>query len=600
MLRVAAFSLGAALTVFGAPGAANAASPAAAPVISSMQVSPSPVSANGGKVTVTAKVRLGKTCTFSITPKVTGFPVTRKCGTGTVTATLKFPANNSISTKHFVITLSVKGSSRTVAASRKLAQPPRTLGGVKAVVGQSQSYCALLVNGAVDCWGFNQFGQLGDGKLKTSSRPVPVIGVGGQGLLSGVASLVSGAFGYGDSYCAVLRSGGVDCWGYNADGQLGNGSTSNSDKPVQVKGVGGSGQLTGVTGVQPEIYGFCAALSSGGAACWGLNEDGELGTGSFSGPDSCGALATPCGTSPVDVVGTNGSGTIAKVASLTGEGTSMCALLTTGGVDCWGYGPNGQLGGGSESDSPVPVVVEGVGGTGSLAGVTSLTGYNDNGTSVCARLAAGGVACWGEDSWGELGNGTDGLINDSPFPVEVKGVGGNGTLTGVAGAGVTGAGVTGVPGLTNCAVLALSGGVDCWGYNGDSALGDPPASISSDVPVKVTGVAGKGTLAGVVSLNAGDGASGGSVCALLTSGAVDCWGFASAGYSASPAPVAGFGSAKPLVKVRALVGDQDGSTCAVLVSGGIDCWGDDTVGELGNGVTSLTVTRVPAAVLAPA
>lgn len=607
MVHVAAFGLGAALAVFGAPAAANAAShggnsgrpgpgglasPAAVPAISSMRVSPSPVGANGGKVTVTAKVRLGKTCTFSIKPKMTGFPVTRKCGTGTVTASLTIPANNSISAKHFVITLSVKGSSRTVSASRKLAQPPRTLSGVQSVVGQSQSYCALLVTGAVDCWGFNQFGQLGDGKLKTSSRPVPVIGVGGKGLLSGVASLVSGALGYGDSYCAVLRSGGVDCWGYNADGQLGNGSTSSSDKPVQVSGVGGSGHLTAVTGVQPEIYGFCAALSSGGAACWGLNSDGELGTGSFSGPDSCGALATPCGTTPVAVAGVGDSGTLGKVARLTGEGASMCALLTSGGVDCWGYGPNGQLGNGAAADSAAPVVVEGIGGTGSLAGVTGLTGYNDNGTSVCARLASGGVACWGEDTWGELGNGKTGLFNDSPFPVAVKGVGGQGILSRVSG-------VTGVPGLTNCAVLA-SGGADCWGFNGDSALGDPPAGISSNTPVKVTGIGGKGTLAGIASLNAGDGDNGGSVCALLTSGAVDCWGFASSGYSASPAPVAGFGATKPLVRVRALASDEDGSSCAVLVSGGVDCWGDDSVGELGNGATSLTVIRAPKAVLAPA
>jgi hypothetical protein len=292
------------------------------------------------------------------------------------------------------------------------------------------------------------------------------------------------------------------------------------------------------------------------------------------------------------VVATTGSGTLSQVSRLVGEGASICALLTTGGVDCWGYGPNGQLGGGSASDSAVPVVVEGIGGTGSLAGVTALTGYNDNGTNVCARLTSGAVACWGEDTWGELGNGTTGIFHDSPFPVEVKGVGGAGTLAHVTG-------VTGVPGLTNCAVLT-SGGADCWGYNGDSALGDPPASFSSNVPVKVTGIAGKGTLAGVASLSVGDGASGGSVCALLTSGGVDCWGFASAGYSASPKPVAGFGAAKPLVKVRSLVSDEDGSTCAVLVTGGVDCWGDNSVGELGIGTANLTVIRAPRVVLAPA
>src|SRR6185437_10331651 len=120
-------------------------------------------------------------------------------------------------------------------------QPPLALTGVKTVVGQGQSYCALLTSGRVDCWGFNDLGQLGDGKSKNSSRPVPVTGVGGKGVLTGVASVVADSLGYGSQYCAVLRSGGVDCWGFNQDGQLGNGSTKNSNKPVAVKGVGGSG-----------------------------------------------------------------------------------------------------------------------------------------------------------------------------------------------------------------------------------------------------------------------------------------------------------------------------------------------------------------------
>jgi len=391
----------------------------------------------------------------------------------------------------------------------------------------------------------------------------------------------------------VLKSGGVDCWGLNQDGQLGNGSTATSDKPVQVKGVGGTGQLSKVTSVQPYIYGFCAALSSGGAACWGLNDDGDLGSGSFTGPDSCGALDFSCSKTPVAVAAATGAGTLGKVARLAGEGGSVCALLTTGGVDCWGGGSNGQLGGGEEADSAAPVVVEGVGGAGTLAGVTNLSGYNSNGTSPCATLASGRVVCWGDDTWGELGNDTTGIFNDSAFPVAVDGVAGHGTLTGAAG-------VVGVPGLTNCAVLT-SGRADCWGYNGDSALGDPSATgISSNVPVQVTGPAGKGTLSGVASLTVGDGDNGGNVCALLTSGGVDCWGFASAGYSASPARVAGFGAAKGLVKVRALVSDEDGSNCAVLASGGVECWGDDSVGELGVGTTTQPSGAAPKAVLAPA
>jgi hypothetical protein len=590
-LRLTVAGLGSSLALLGmTPAVAGTVRPASTPVITSFKVVPSPVRAQGGAVTATAKVRSAKTCTFSSKPKVTGFPVTRNCSSGSAKVTVKFPANGSISARRFTIKLSVSGGGHTVTGSRTITQPPLTLAGVKAVVGQGQSYCALLTSGRVDCWGFNDLGQLGDGKSKNSSRPVPVTGVGGKGVLTGVASVVADSLGYGSQYCAVLRSGGVDCWGFNQDGQLGNGSTKNSNKPVAVKGVGGSGLLTGVRQVQPEIYGFCAALASGGAVCWGLNENGQLGDNTVTGPGDCGAVGTPCSTTPVTVASTSGSGALGHVARLVGEGENICAQLTTGGVDCWGYGANGQLGGGVLAGSPFPEVVKGTGGTGTLAGVTSLTGL-DNGTNICARLTSGKTDCWGEDSWGELGNGTTGIFHDSPFPVAVKGLGGHGTLGSVAR-------VTGVPGLTNCAVLT-SGGVDCWGSNGGAVLGNPKVTgVSSNVPVKVVGPGGKGTLGGVTGLVTGDNGQGPNICALLTSGGVACWGFTSAGFSQTPKAVPGFGSGKKQVRVRGLASDQDGSTCAVLASGGVDCWGEDESGQLGNG--TINGSLVPVRVLAPA
>ncbi len=593
--RLVAAGLGSCLALAGTTaavaGPALGARPTAAPVITSFKVTPSPASAKGGKVTVTVKVRSGRTCTFSVKPKVTGFPVTRRCSAGTATVTFKLPPNGSISTKHFTIKLSVRGASRTASASRVLAQPPLTLGGVKAIAGQGQSYCALLTSGRVDCWGFNDVGQLGDGKTKNSSRPVAVSGIGGKGVLTGVASVVSDTLGYGNEYCAVLRSGGVDCWGYNLNGQLGDGTTKNTDKPVAVRAVGGAGLLTGVKQVQPEIYGFCAALTSGGVDCWGLNENGQLGDNSLTGPGSCGATASPCSTTPVTVVSTSGAGSLGQVVSLTGEGETMCALLTTSAVDCWGYGPNGQLGNGSKDGSPFPVAVKAIGGTGALTGVTSLTGYKDNGTSICARLRSGKVDCWGEDSFGELGNGTIGLFNDSPVPVAVKGIGGHGSLGGVSS-------VTGIPGLTNCAVLT-AGGADCWGSDGDGVLGNPSAGATSEVPVKVVSTSGKGVL-GAISTVVGGTGSGEYACALLTSGGVDCWGFLPSGFSAAPKAVPGFGPKRPLVRARALVSDDVGSTCAVLATGGARCWGQDTSGELGNGIVSASLVPAPVPVLAPA
>ena len=564
--RLAVVGLGSSLALLGTTAAMASPGAPAVPKITSFKITPSPVHAQGGNVTATATVKSAKTCTFSSKPKVTGLPVTRQCASGKASVTVKFPPNLSIAARRFTIKLTATASGHTATASKTLTQPPLTLTGVKTLVGQGQNYCALLTTGRVDCWGFNDFGQLGDGKTKNSSRPAAVVSTTGKGVLTGVTSVVSDSFGYGFQNCAVLKSGGVDCWGYNLDGQLGNGTTKNSDKPVPVKGVGGTGLLTGVKQVQPEIYGFCAVVTSGGAVCWGLNENGQLGDNSATGPGSCGATDNPCSTTPVTVVGTSGTGALSQVASLVGEGETMCALLTTSGVDCWGYGQNDQIGNGNSlSGSLIPAVVEGIGGTGTLTGVTSLTGQ-DNGTSICARLTSGKAVCWGEDSFGELGNGQPAsLSNDSPFPVSVMGVGGHGTLAQVKG-------LTGVPGLTNCAVLT-SGGADCWGSNGGAVLGNPSVSgLTSNVPVKVTGPGGKGALSGVSALVTGDNGQGPNICALLAGGRVDCWGSTSAGFSQTPTPVAAFGPGKAQVKVRSLASDQDGSTCAVLVSGGVDCW----------------------------
>ncbi len=113
-----------------------------------------------------------------------------------------------------------------------------------------------------------------------------VEGVGGTGTLTGVTSLISGGS-YG-SYCALLTSGGVDCWGYGQFGELGNGTFYENGHegkatPVAVEGVGGAGTLTGVTNITSDQNGtYCALLTSGGVDCWGYGYDGELGDGTLA------------------------------------------------------------------------------------------------------------------------------------------------------------------------------------------------------------------------------------------------------------------------------------------------------------------------------
>ena len=330
-----------------------------------------------------------------------------------------------------------------------------TLTGVSSLSGDLDGYCALLTSAGVDCWGGNEFDDLGNGTSTESATPVAVAGGGSSGTLTGVAKLVTD----GAGYCAVLTSGGVDCWGEGVEGELGDGASTESATPVAVAGVGGSGTLTGVASVSSNIFGdsnYCALLTSGGVDCWGFGSDGELGNGTF----------TYAANTPVAVEAVGGSGTLTGVAGLSNDGSGYCALLTSGAVDCWGGGEAGQLGNGTfyttgNKGSATPVAVAGVGGSGTLTDVASVSG--DLG-DYCALLSSGGVDCWGG---GDLGDGTS---NESATPVAVEGVGGSGTLTAVAS----------MPSDSQCAVLT-SGGVDCWG----------------DTPVAVEGVGGSGTLTDV-------------------------------------------------------------------------------------------------------
>ena len=341
-----------------------------------------------------------------------------------------------------------------------------TLSGVTSLTSSPGSYCAELTSGGVDCWGHGADGELGNAATSNSATPVQVTGLGGSGLLSGVASVTGSGVveGYPNSseqpgYCALLSSGGADCWGSGADGQLGNGVSSNSATPVQVQAVGGGGTLSGLSSITGDGFGYCGLLTSHAVDCWGYGSDGELGNG-----------ISASSSTPVQVRGVGGSGTLSGVSSLTGDVLGYCALLQgSGGVDCWGYGGYAELGNGASSSSSTPVQVQGVGGVGTLSGVSSVAG---EGLSYCAS-GSGKAICWGYGSDGELGNG---VSSSSSSPVVVEAVGGSGSLSQVAS-------VTGNYLGSYCAVLTF-GGVDCWGDNSVGELGNSAFS-SSSTPVQV-------------------------------------------------------------------------------------------------------------------
>jgi alpha-tubulin suppressor-like RCC1 family protein len=220
------------------------------------------------------------------------------------------------------------------------------------------------------------------------SLTVPVGASGGAHVAAGtLANVVSVADSGNSSACAVLSSGKVDCWGANGSGQLGNGTTANSDVPVAVLGI------TNATAVAGDENGgsFCAVLSTDHLKCWGFNGFGELGNGT-----------TTTFTVPVSVEH------ISTATALIGGYNDFCGLLSSKHLDCWGGGAFGQLGDGSFATSDIPVAVRNIG-----SATTMISGYE----AFCGLLATSHVDCWGNGFGGMLG---DGSFASSDVPVPVK------------------------------------------------------------------------------------------------------------------------------------------------------------------------------------
>ena len=251
--------------------------------------------------------------------------------------------------------------------------------GVKAVSAGLGYTCAVTLAGAVKCWGDNTYGQLGNGTTTSSAVPVGVVGLG-----SGVVAVSAGEF----HSCAVTSAGAVKCWGHNAFGEVGDGTTAQSVAPVGVVGLG-----SGVVAVSAGEFHSCAVTLAGAVKCWGFNAVGELGDGT-----------TAQSVAPVGVVGL-GSGVVAVSAS----GFHSCAVTAGGSVRCWGRNPNGELGDGTTIDSAVPVGVVGLG-----SGVVAVSASRSD---SCAVTSLGAVKCWG---YGDLGAGAS---TQSAVPVGVVGLG---------------------------------------------------------------------------------------------------------------------------------------------------------------------------------
>ncbi len=486
--------------------------------------------------------------------------------------------------------------------------------GVAAIAARGGHTCALRETGDVECWGSNKYGELGDGTAVTRNSPVPVKELGSK-----VRSIAAGW----NHTCATLETGKTMCWGWNYYGQLGDGSLTTHVTPVSVAGLPGSASLMSLgwrhscAVIEPGLvkcwganeYGqgwdgwvvpnwsstptagspaaasptvtvtpeptkkpatakpsdfqyqpldaggnrTCAVTESGEVKCWGSNESGWL------------------GVDPLDVPGINGVavgvpqqvfGLWSKVRGIATGGAHACALTAGQTVVCWGSNYSGEIGDGTLTDRPHPVAVAGLPG-----GVTSIAA---GGGHSCA-VAPDGVWCWGANNNNQIGKGASYF---QPTAFRVPGLP---------------AGIRMLSTISDhtCALTRLGGAV-CWGLNEHAQLGDG-STAPREEPVMVPGFAG-----GVISIAAGQAHS----CAVTTGGAVYCWGDNSYGqlgdgsggrYSFTPVKVAQ-GEDKA---VQVIAGFYH--TCYLTDKGKVKCWGLNDEGQLGNGTTANSPT--PTAIL---
>jgi len=396
-----------------------------------------------------------------------------------------------------------------------------------------------------------------------------------EGGATGTIAIAAG----GKHTCALLPGGTVKCWGLNSNGQLGSGALTG---PQTCSGAACSTTpaavpgLSGVVAVAAGSTHTCALLAGGTVECWGSNAYGELGNATSTGPQTCAGNA--CSATPVAVAGLSGATAIAA-------GNEHSCALVSGTVKCWGANFFGELGtatstgpetcsGGACSTTPVAV-----------SGLSNAIALAAGGEDTCALLSGGTVKCWGWNPYGQLGDGT------SAGP---QTCGGNACSTmPVAVVGLSGATAITTNGESACAVLS-GGTVECWGFNAYGELGDGtstgPATCGiyacSTTPVVVPG------LSGAIAIAQGEQ----HVCALLSGGSVDCWGYNQEGElgdgtssgpgtcntsacSTAPAAVPGLSGAASLAA-------GGSGTCAVLAGNAVECWGANLYGELGDGTST--------------
>ena len=346
--------------------------------------------------------------------------------------------------------------------------------------------CAVLEDGTMRCWGGASVGQLGYGDSvdrgdDPDELPTPSVPVGGSVLRASASGMHT---------CAALDTGKVRCWGSASGGALGNGTGSGTfgnnpgevppsdiDVGAPVRDVEAGGGFT------------CVITEADNVRCWGANFSGNLGYGHTD------HLGDQPGELPVPDLELGG-----PVAQIAAGSSHACAVLKDGTLRCWGGNYSGQLGYGdteNRGDGPGEMPPPPVDVGGPVAQVAISTDFQ----VTCALRTDGVVLCWGDNQSGSLGLGPVGDIGNEPGDMPPPPVPLAGPATAISFAALSG-----------CALLA-TGELQCWGSNGNGAVGVPGQStVWTPTIVDVGGP--------VLHLDSGNSHR----CAALADGTLRCWG----------------------------------------------------------------------------
>lgn len=397
--------------------------------------------------------------------------------------------------------------------------------------------CAVLDTGAVTCWGDNTWGQFGNGtttpSITTGSASTPVLLEAGVRALSVAAS--------NNFTCAVSERGRVYCWGDNRDGRLGDGTTTSRATPAQISPTPARQVVEVVTG---DVH-ACARMDDGSVSCWGENFYGQVGDGTTDRRVSPVAISFP-----------------EPVVALASGNVTTCAALADHTTTCWGRNDHGQVGDGTTSDRTSPVAPR------SFDSGTRVVAVAPGGNHTCLLNSEGLVWCWGQNLYGQLGQGFTSTRELQPAdPVTLPSPGRAKAIT---------------SGVDHTCALLVDGRVSCWGSNSSGQLGVGAAGNRS-TPSAPINLQGSGRAKAIS-------AGGSHTCALHTDGSIACWGYNLYGQLGDTGNTNQFATHDVVnlpggVSAIAVTTGLDHS-CALLATGAMACWGRNGDGQVGDATTN--------------